>query len=59
MVVCYLNIISIPLVPSKTYSPLIVDSYAMLSIAVSAKLLESIAGRHLQILKAVSSIQVE
>jgi len=58
MVVCYLNIIGIPLVPSKAYSPLIVYAYAMLCMTVAGKLFQPIAWRYPQILKEIRSIQI-
>jgi len=58
MVVGYLNIVGISLMPSKAYSPLIVYAYAVPCVAITGKLFKPIAGRRLQIFKAVRSIQI-
>jgi hypothetical protein len=57
MVVGYFNVVGIPLMPSKTYPPLIVNADAVLSLAVAGKLLKPIARRHLQVIQMLSTIQ--
>ena len=51
----YLKCISVP--PYKTHAILIVDSNAVLSSAVSAKCLQLIAWRHLQIVERDRCVQ--
>jgi hypothetical protein len=56
MIINYLNLIGIPLMPTKTYSPLIVNPDAVLSFAIAGKFLKTITWRDLQIVKSFSSI---
>jgi hypothetical protein len=57
MIVGYLNIIGIRLMPSKTYPPLIVNSDAVMPMAVAGEFLQSIAWRHPQVFQVFRSIQ--
>jgi len=57
MVVGHLNVIGIPLMPSKTYPPLIVNTDAVLSAAITRELLQTVAGRYSQVFQALSTIQ--
>ena len=43
--------------PFETYSPLIVDSNAVLALAVPRKLFEPIPGRHSEITQRVGSVE--
>jgi len=57
MVVGYLNIEGIPLMPPKTYPPLIINTYAVLPLPITCVLLRAVAGWHPQIIEALSTIQ--
>jgi hypothetical protein len=56
MIIGYLNIIGIRLLPSKTYPPLIVNSDAMLPLAIARELLQSIAWWYPQIFQSFRGI---
>jgi hypothetical protein len=57
MVVGYFNLIGIPLMPSKIYPPLIVNTDAVLPMAITRELLQAVAGRYSQVFQALSAIQ--
>jgi hypothetical protein len=57
MIVGYLNIEGIPLMPSKTYPPLIVNSDAVLPLPIASQLLQTVTWRHTQVFQVFRSIQ--
>jgi hypothetical protein len=50
------HLVRIPLVPAKADAPLVVDANAMLSGAIAFQLLESVAGRHAQIVQCLCGV---
>jgi hypothetical protein len=52
-----LDIVSVPNAPYETDSPLFVDSNAVLTSPVTAKLLQAVARRHPQILQRLRIVQ--
>ena len=59
MVIHNLNIFRFVAGPFETNSPLVVDAYAVLSLAVAFQRLEAIAGRNQQILQAAGLAQLQ
>jgi len=58
MVVRNLDVVGIPVDEPETDAPLVVDGDGMLSLPVSLKFVESVAGRDLQVLEARSQVHV-
>ena len=58
MVVRNLDVVGIPVDEPETDAPLVVDGDGMLSLPVSLKFVESVAGRNLQVLEARSQVYV-
>ena len=57
MVIYYFDLMSIPFVPDKANSPLMVDSNAVLAIPISRKGLQPVPGRHSQVIDASGVVQ--
>jgi hypothetical protein len=51
MVISYFNIKSIVLIPGETYSPLLINTDTVLTLAVSFKRLQLISGRDQQVIE--------
>jgi hypothetical protein len=56
MVICYLHVVSVSNFPTKTDSPLVIDSNRILAFAVAREFLKAITGRDSQIVDAYGSI---
>ncbi len=59
MVVGYINVIGISVFPTKTDSPLIINPYAVLALAVALQDLETVAGRDPEVLKMLRLVKVQ
>ena len=59
MVIHNFDIVGVAALPSKAYSPLIIDADAVLPLSVVFQRFKLIAGRLPQILKGSSAMQVE
>lgn len=57
MIVCYLDIMSISVQPSKADSPLVIDSDAMLSLSVARKFLKPISWGNPKVVQSLCRIQ--
>ena len=57
MIICNLNIVSIPLAPSKAYSPLVIDADAVFSFAISREFLKTIPWGDTEIIQLFCSVQ--
>jgi hypothetical protein len=57
MVVGHLDVIGIAIFPAETNAPSVVDANAPLTLAVAAKLFQSVGGRHAQEVECVRRIQ--
>ena len=56
MVVANFDVVSIPIDPSKAYSPLVVDPDRMLAFSIAPQLLQPIARRYAQVTEIVSGV---
>jgi hypothetical protein len=57
VVISNFNLVRVSFAPSKAYSPLVVDSDAVLSVAVPLEFLEAISRRHTKILQRFRGIK--
>jgi hypothetical protein len=57
MVIRYLDFVSVPIMPLEAYSPLIVDSDAVLTLAIAGEFLKAIARRDAKIVKSFCGVQ--
>jgi len=59
MVVCYFNVISVPIFPAKADSPLIVDPDAVLSLAIALQGLDPVARRDSEVFQMLGPMKVQ
>lgn len=57
MVVRDFNFVGVAILPDETDPPLVIDSNAVLSLAVSAQRFESVAGRHRQVMQFLGCVE--
>lgn len=59
MIVDYLHVVCVPLLPTKTDSPLVVDANAVLSGTITCQLLKAIAKGHAQVVERSGRIKLD
>ncbi len=57
MIVAYFNTAGSPVVPDKADSPLVVDSYAPLPVAVAGEFFQSVLGRDAKVIDLAGVVQ--
>ena len=57
MIVNYLNVVRVSIAPRETNTPLVIDSYAVLSLALTRQDFKPVCRRHTQVIQAHGRIK--
>jgi hypothetical protein len=59
MIVCYFNVMSVPVFPEKADPPLIVDPDAELTFAIGLQRFQPVARRNSEVIKAPGPVKIQ